>query len=1030
MSVLQGCFTMPDLPRVTTLEPSQPFLPALARYLIDWLAPRGPLALADAVVLLPTRRAARALAEAFVAVAPETATLLPRIRTLGDGDPGDLAGSGLLLGGEADSLAGLPVMDPLARRLTLARLVRARDEAADWSQDPVAALGAAGALASLMDDAQLAQAGDGPAPWARLAQLVQDRDLAAHWDKSVQFLQIVTEVWPGLLAAVGLADPVEARRRGLLRLAQHWRTHPPRHPVILAGSTGAIPVVRELMATVAGLPEGLVVLPGLDCEMDGARWTLTGAEPQHPQHALHAALARLAVERTAVPLLAASPSEPAGPALTMRRRLLETALTPTDATADWLDQIQALVADGGPQVLAEALEGLSLLAAANEDEEASAIALILREALEHPDHTCALVTPDPGIAQRVAAKLRRWAVQVDVSAGEPLSRTPLGALILLALHWMADPAEPRALLALLAHPLCGLGLDETTRRAGTDGLERVLLRQSRKDGDLAGLMARIDASEHRAWTLARADRAAAVRLVAALQAVGLPGDREATLSDMARTAAELVEALAATDTAPGTAVWTGEAGEAAAALLRALQEHGEKLGPLTTHDARRCLEKLMAEVAVRPSGSHPRLSILGPLEARLQSFDTVILGGLDEGLWPAPPPADPFLSAAMRSELGLTSREEAIGVSAHDFLQLAAQRRVILTRSARRGDSPAVPSRWLWRLETLLKAAGDPSLIERFHSGHPALAWVRALEPERTFNPGHARPAPRPPVAARPATFSATQIETWIRDPYKLYARKVLELEALDPIGGDPGSAERGTALHAAFEIAADWVPDVPEDAEAQLRLRLREELARGGFLDQALDAEMVRMEPTIRWLVGWERQRRRDGLTPLVERWVRAEWETKAGPVKLKAKVDRIDLGPDERLEVLDFKTGTIPSTKQVASMISPQLPVTAAIIASQPQEAPIPQRAATDFSYVHAGGRRPRQAPAINPAQSDPFALSDKARATVVKLYEQFAEQERPYLSKPRVQFIGPAARYAQPYDQLARRGEWSNVQEASDD
>lgn len=1028
---------MPDLPRVTTLEPSQPFLPTLARYLIDWLVPRGPLALADALVLLPTRRAARALAEAFVAVAPEAATLLPRIRTLGDGDPGDLGGAMLLLGGETDPLAGLPVMDPLARNLQLAHLVRARDAAAGWSQDPVAALGAADALADLMDAAQLAQAGDGPAPWSRLAQLVQERDLAAHWDKSVQFLQIVTEAWPALLAAEGLADPVEARRRGLVRLAQQWRDHPPGHPVIIAGSTGAIPVVRELMATVAGLPEGLIVLPGLDREMDDTRWSLTGIEPQHPQHALHGTLARLAIPRCAVPTLAAAASDELQPAMLARRRLLETALTPTDATADWLEQISALLADGGPGSLSKALEGLSLLSAATEEEEASAIALIMREALERPQETCALVTPDPAIARRVAAKLRRWAVQVDVSAGEPLSRTPLGALILLSLYWIADPAEPRALLALLAHPLCGLGLDEATRRAGADGLERVLLRQSRKDQDLVGLMARVQTSEDNTWTFARADRAAAARVVAALMAIELPGENETDLSATARLTAQLVQAVAATDSAPGSAIWTGEAGEAAASLLRGLQEHGERFGPLTPHEARRCLEKLMSQVAVRPAGSHPRLAILGPMEARLQGFDTVILGGLDEGLWPSPPPPDPFLSAAMRTDLGLASLEEAIGVSAHDFLQLASQKRVILTRSARRGDSPAVPSRWLWRLETLLKATGEPALIDRFRTGHPALDWVRALEPERTFNPSLARPAPRPPVAARPKAFSATQIETWVRDPYKLYARKVLDLDALGPIGGDPGSAERGTALHAAFEIAAEWVPDVPADAEAQLRHRLQVELAKGGFRDQALEREMVRMEPTISWLVAWERDRRAAGFTPLVEHWVRAKWQTAAGEVRLKAKVDRIDLGPEERLEVLDFKTGAIPTVRQVASMISPQLPVTAAIIASEPQKAPIPQRAATDFSYVHAGGRRPRQVPAIDPALSDPSAISDqahqlsqKARMTVVALYERFAQQEQPYLSKPRVQFLGPAALYAQPFDQLARRGEWANVQEASDD
>ena len=85
-----------------------------------------------------------------------------------------------------------------------------------------------------------------------------------------------------------------------------------------------------------------------------------------------------------------------------RRRVVNEALRPAEETADWLHVIDDLRAED-PNAIAEALSGLSLVSARTEEEAATVAALLLREALETPERTAALVTPDQRIARRVTA---------------------------------------------------------------------------------------------------------------------------------------------------------------------------------------------------------------------------------------------------------------------------------------------------------------------------------------------------------------------------------------------------------------------------------------------------------------------------------------------------------------------------------------------------------------------------------------------------------------------------------------------------
>src|SRR5690606_40649772 len=97
-------------------------------------------------------------------------------------------------------------------------------------------------------------------------------------------------------------------------------------------------------------------------------------------------------------------------------------------------------------------------------------------------------------------------------------------------------------------------------------------------------------------------------------------------------------------------------------------------------------------------GRHPRLFIWGPLEARLQHADRIILGGLNEGTWPGDASIDPWLNRPMRAELAIEPPERRIGLAAHDFASGASAGGVVLTRALKVGGAPTVASRWLLRL--------------------------------------------------------------------------------------------------------------------------------------------------------------------------------------------------------------------------------------------------------------------------------------------------------------------------------------------
>ena len=658
-----------------TIPAYRPFAQDLARGLTDALAVEGPENLSRALVLTPTRRGARALADAFIGVAEGRAILPPQLRPLGDLDEGEPPFE------PGDIALDLPAaIEPLRRRFELTRLA-----AAHWDLLPGRDLTASGALemadalGAFLDSLQIEEV----SVEAGLADLV-DAEMAEHWQISRRFLEAALAAWPSRLAELGLADVSERRVRLLRRLARHWTDSPPTGVIVAAGSTGTAPATRDLLIAIAGAPQGCVVLPGLDQNLAEKSWAKV--DVQHPQGALKRLLDRAGVQKDEVATWPASRQpDSAG---RWRQRLVNEALRPAEETADWLRVIGTLKAED-PDAIAKGLAGLSAITARTEDEAATAAALLLREALETPERTAALVTPDQALARRVTAKLARWGVTPDSSAGESLAGCPAGVLARLVVRAANDPLDPVILLGLLKHPLARLGDSTDLERHGLRGP------RARTWEDLR---ARLGKRAPEALPLAE-------RLQSLVQGLSWTSVAD-PVSEAARRTAIAMEAICADDSGQTGLLWAGHGGEAMARLLAGLVADAGDLPPASPRGFADMLERLMASETIRSGGAtHPRLRILGAIEARLVRADRLVVAGLEEGVWPASAALDPFLSRPMREDLGLPSPERRIGLSAHDFAQAACAPEVILLHTERREGAPSVKSRWLWRLETLAREA-------------------------------------------------------------------------------------------------------------------------------------------------------------------------------------------------------------------------------------------------------------------------------------------------------------------------------------
>ncbi|MBB4197109.1 double-strand break repair protein AddB [Rhodoblastus sphagnicola] len=1019
-------------PRVFNIAPGCAFLETFVAALYQGQVIPGfsqssdPLELAKIRIYVPTRRAAHALAAEFKRQSRRSAILSPAILPLGALDDD---GSDLVI-----DHAQLPrAVGDIERRMILGELIlnwSARLKQAIVSIDddgtvhhapetllvgtqPVDAWRLSGELAELIDDMIIENVA-----WKTLDTLNGDFD--TYWRLTLHFLDIAIEAWPRIQQERGFVDPA-ARQRALIACAVEMVAQMDQ-PVIALGSTGSNVVTAQLLAAVAHAKRGAVILPGLDTHLDAASyatlWTATTNTPTHPQAFLARLIKTLGIERQDVVSLGTPSAK-----LAMREKFVSESFRPAETTGQWLNWRSLHDA----ATLRPALEDVALVEAANEREEALAIALCLREALEDETRIAALVTSDRSLARRVRAELLRWNIEIDDSGGVSLGLTSAGVLARLILKALAGGATDWA--ALLAHPLATFGMEsqaQTLSRLFELGVLRARPRSTIcwREAVVAARDAAQQRDAHpRQKALTEADWLGLEDYASKLDAAVAPlravtGRRALSCWLEAHRAAIGLASLG-----DATMSAEGDDGEALSLFFDELAQTASARYIFDLEAYAAFFDALVAErVLRRPESGHPRLQILGLLEARLYGATRFVLAGLDETVWPPEAAKDSLLNRPMRDALGLSSIDRRIGQTAHDFCQALGAREVILTRARKRGGAPTIASRFLQRMEALAGADLFKDLRSR---GDIWLDIARGLD-QSEAPPPLKRPDPKPPLELRPRALSVTRIETLRRDPYAIYARHILRLERLPSLDEAAGAREIGVEMHAVLERFCLDHPSgpLPPNARAIILDMVRRQL--GDFADdpEFRTFRWPRLQKGIDVYLAYEADRRPHLQRLFVEKSGALTIPLLDGSeFRLTCKADRIEILSNGEIAVCDYKTGEIPTLPQIQAGFSPQLTLEAAMVERAAFRA-IPAGPVTAAFYIPLGGAK--SAPfeiKPNPRSKDKLSFQDLTREhfrELENLLNDFRDPERGYPARPFPQF---ASRFNE-YDHLARTREWSIV------
>jgi len=874
-------------PQVYSIAAHRGFADALVAGLIPRYSDAD-YGLARLTLLLPSQRAARTISEAFVRLA-EGGLLLPRMVVVGDLDLDEALGPLFdTLGAGADIP---PAADPARRWLRLAEyLTQVEGEKAGKG---AALLRRAFEIGQTMDRLLV----EGLAPQDLLSDEVLGivGELSEHWTRSTKLFLQVQAHWLAELGARGEQDG-PARRNMLFDLASRtWQEAPPTHAVVAAGVTSASPALAKLLRVVSELPNGAVILPDLDLSLDDEVWNALGTagKPEtrddppfakgdavtHPQYHLKLLLNRMGVARGEVRPwhragLAAAPPN--------RSRAISNLFLPPAASACW----------AGLAASERRLAGVRLMESAHPGEEAQAIAILLREALEVPERRVALITPDRALAARVVAQLKRWGIEADDTAGRPLPQTAAGRVLLLLAEVLAEDAAPVPLVALLTHPLARQG---EGRSDWLDNARKfdLALRGPRPAPGLAPLAKRAEERKLGDWW----------QEVAAILAPVMALDRDTPLVD-------LLDALAgAAETLCGEGLWGEADGRSAASFLEDLREAARSAGTrLDPRELHAVLHDAMDRVSVRPPwGGHPRIAIFGLLEARMARADLVICGGLTEGVWPASPSPDALLPPAVLRALGVPGADFRIGLSAHDLAAALGAPEVVLSWARRDDGAPVIPSRFVLRIRAML---GEKQAAELRETEALQLACNIDHAP---LAPRYPRPRPMPNAEQRLVDVSATGLDRLRSDPFAFYANSILRLRLLDPLDAQPSAAWRGDAVHAVLDHwhkAGNKPGELLPIAYATLDEMNAHPLMRGLWRPRLLEA--------LRWIEAEGAILRANGREVATSE-VKGDMNVQG--VRVHGRADRIDREADGSLVVVDYKTGSVPTRKEVLTGFRLQL-------------------------------------------------------------------------------------------------------------
>ncbi|MCF6326850.1 MAG: double-strand break repair protein AddB [Devosiaceae bacterium] len=1028
--------------QIFSIPPHENFLQKLVEGVIDgsllgdWER-SGPFWLSDVTIILPTRRARLALSSAF-AMAMGGQTLLPDIRTLGVEDDEENAFNLA----EHDQKQ-FPAIAEFDRRFLLCTLVEQwlknrelvnqktaiNGDVANSNAiniDGAKIIGLADSLAKLIDDIIIEEID--PNAIRALPELELDaqkyQDLARNFEQNLEFLEIALTAWPQILQERSQIDPSAEKVAKAAKQSQNLAKTFGGRPVIAAGSTGSVAATAKLLKAVVGLKRGFLVLPGLDINLSEVEQEklldLANSPHGHPQYGMCQLLKRLKTTPDTVVELATKKS--------VRTNLVRDALILASDTSQW----NALRARYTDSEVKKTTADIALIKAKTEQEQALAIAIAAQNGLAN-NQSVGIITPDRNFARRITAELKRFDIHVDDSAGTPLFQSEAGRFARQILGAAQNKFSAVDLMALLRNGSFFIGQERVNILNIADLIEFALLRGQRPASGITGLhsILKQNLSGELPRTSHKLSSDEAEKITNLLNAIdevffdlckllekpnfyaqALAKTLIATLEKLFCPPSDNVTSLKGY---PEIKVWAQKLGNT------------KILGPgISSNSADALLRALMQNVSVRQQntdlnimGGTGSISIWGRLEARLQSRDLMIICTLNEGIWPQIADPGPWLSRSMRLNAGLEPPERMHGLAAHDFEMALGNPNIILSYSTRIGSSPALPSRLL---ERFLAFVGNATKEEMQKRGNKWLQGARNLDWAGPAKPAM-RPAPSPPAKLRPKSISITEVETLIRSPYDLYAKYVLGLKSIDPLGQEIGNRERGTLVHEVFakfieqrhDINDKNAPNILDEIAAKVFAVL------DGQPDQR-DIWLKRFHKSAHGFLEFERLRDKEIKTRFAE--INLKWKNPVNGFELRGRADRIDVRHDGLLEILDFKTGSVPTKAEMKEFMAPQMLIEAAIAKQVGFEShsPAPVKEAS-YIKIALGPLAFK----LHPFETPPGMDIDEAAQQILQMVQLRAEvflYSDDAIMSPRI-IPKSNQRFTSTYEHLARTAEWTQVE-----
>jgi len=962
-------------------------------------------------ILLPTRRACRVLKDSFLQLTDGKPLLLPQLQSIGDVNSEELSFHVTDKSGLHDFINLPAAIPPIKRQLMLAKTIQTAQKQNKHMQNTLSfshAMALAKALGTFMDQIYTEDLA-----LKDLATLVPE-EFANHWQLTLDFLKILSEHWPKILEENKVIDIAQRRNILIKTLSNHWNIMQPTTPIIAAGTTGSIPAVATLLNTIKTLPQGRIVLPGFDKDIEDADWD--ALDETHPQFGFKHLLERLNTPKDDIQIWPCAETAHNTNTIQNRQHLTREIMRPASTTIKWTNIAENFDLKSK---LKQATQGIEYYECNTAQEEATLIALIMRETLEHPTKTAALITPDRNLARRVTMICKRWNIEIDDSAGLDLSGTTIGLFMRGALDALGKNLPPVAFLSLLKQNIQGQDKTHTLENTLAH-LEIHALRGLKPNANIEGITENIERTIHNHTSKdIQKDLSESKKLCVQLKPIldnfynNIKENKD--LESLIRAHIKFCENLFKITHIDTAHLWSEQEGDAAATLISELLDHSRLISNISIEDYAETFGQLLKTVTIRaPYGTHPRLKILGQLEARMMDCDHLILSGLNEGTWPSDAGHDPWMSRPMRKEFGLPSFERATGLAAHDFAQGLCQPRVTLTRSKSMSGAPTVPSRWLQRLDTILQSCDTN--IHSLNTG-PYLEWARQIDTPQHQIPAQ-RPAPTPPHHARPTKLSITKIETWLKDPYSIYAAHILKLRPLDPLEKHPGAAERGTLLHSILDqFIRIHKEELNNNGITILSNIAQKEITKMSLPQDNIEFWWPRFNGTAAWFIDHEKHWRTQAKPLKTEAYGELDITTKLTTLTLTGRADRIDRLHDNTYAIIDYKTGGTYSKKNIITGNTPQLALEALILQNGGFQ-DIPPYHVSHLSYwTMTGGKTPGKSLILN---HDIAELIKNTQERLTDLINEFANDTTPYYAIPNLE---NAPRFND-YEHLARIQEWASL------